>query len=172
LLLLLLSICAVFYASDFLLLGPKGEQIPYLYLIANLRDEEGVIDPHWISSEWRFYKPKCYLESSASKYNSTSLELAVFYYGRTSHNPIHSGLKYLYTKLSCGITDSKTAYERYKELLFNSGFSIESRSNSFTARNETTMIYCQLDGDFIMVVKVNENEEYLLNHTKILRGKF
>jgi len=57
-------------------------------------------------------------------------------------------------------------------LLLNSRFSIENRLNSFTARNETTMIYCQLDGDFIMVVKVNENEEYLLNHTKILRESF
>ncbi|MBO8183548.1 MAG: hypothetical protein H0Z28_12305 [Archaeoglobus sp.] len=105
------------------------------------------------------------------KYAPDKLEVSAFYYGYPG-NPFYAIPKYLFTKLSFGITDSKTAYERYKELLLSSRFSIDSKSNSFTARNETTMVYCQLDGDFIMVVKVNKDEEYLLKCTKILRGKF
>ncbi|MBO8181633.1 MAG: hypothetical protein H0Z28_02430 [Archaeoglobus sp.] len=172
-LLILFSIYIIFFFAEFVAIGPKGEQIPFVYLIANFRFENQTISSYyqWEQTEWGSYKPECYSEFYAAKFGNTSLEVSAFYYGYLG-NPFYAIPKYLFTKLSCGITDSKTAYTRYKELLLNSGFSIDSRSNSFTARNETTIVYCQLDGDFIMVVKVNKEEEYLLNHTKIMKGMF
>lgn len=171
-LLLLSSTHSVCFVYDLILIGPGPEQLTYMHLLAKLRDEKGRIDPNWVGSEWNFYKPKCYSEFCAERYENTSLEVAVFYYGKTSYSPIHSGLKYLYTRLFCGYTDSKTAYENYKNLFSNSGFLIEDGLYNFTAKNESTIVYCQLDDKFIMVVKVDRDEEYLLNQTEIMKGRF
>jgi len=163
------SVCVV---GDLILIGPGPEQITYMHLLAKLRDEKGRIDPNWTKSEWNFYKPRCYVTFCAKRYGNTSLEVAVFYYGhygKSAYNP-HSVLKCLFTKLFCGITDSKTAYENYKRFLSKSGFLIKNETNNFVAENETVTVYCQLDGDFITVVKVNKNEEYLLNKSFIERS--
>lgn len=93
-----------------------------------------------------------------------------FYYG-SPINPFTSIAKALNAFLFCGYKDSKTAYEKYKELLTNSGFSIEEQVEQFTARNETTLVYCQLEGNFIMVVEVNKDEEDLLARSEISKGR-
>jgi len=164
-LLILSSIYSVCVVGDLILIGPGPEQLTYMHLLAKLRDEKG----SWVGSEWNFYKPRCYITFCAKRYGNTSLEVAVFYYGyygKSAYNP-HSVLKYLFTKLFCGITDSKTAYENYKRFLSKSRFliknEIKNETNNFVAENKTVTVYCQLDGDFITVVKVNKNEEYLLN---------
>jgi len=169
-LLLLLATYSIFFFSELVVIGPKGEIIPFTYLIANFRYEGETIGS-WDQAEWNFYKPECYSEFYAKKLKGRSLEVSAFYYGY-SGNPFHSVPKHLFTKLSCGITDSKTAYEGYKKLLSNFGFSIEDGLDNFTAKNESTVVYCQLDGDFIMVVKVDRGEEYLLNRIKIMKGRF
>ena len=129
---------------------------------------QSMLKENWVDSEWDFFKPDCYSAFHAKKYNNTSLKLAAFYYECEHFN----SPKCIYTKLFCGITDSRTAYERYERLLSNSGFSIEYGLDNFTARNETTIIYCQLDGDFVIVVKLDKEEEYLLNQTEIMKGRF
>jgi len=166
-LLVLSSTYSVCFVYDLLLIGPGPKQLTYMHLLAKLRDEKGRIDPNWVGSEWNFYKPKCYSEFCVERYGNTSLEVAVFYYGRISHNPVNSELKCLYTSLFCGITDSKTAYETYKGLLSESGFLVEEGLDYFTAKNETIIAYCQLDREFIVVVKADRDEKYLLNQTKI-----
>lgn len=169
-LLILLSTFSVCFVYDSLRIGPGPEQLTYMHLLGVLRDEEGHMDPNWGDSDWEFYKPKCYSAFSVSRYGKTSLEVATFYYSSgTSH--IHCGLKLLkqlFTKFFCGYTDSGTAYGKYKELLTGSGFQIKDGMNNFTAKNETTLIHCQLDGDFITVIHVNRDEKYLLSRTSIL----
>ncbi|MFO7967930.1 MAG: hypothetical protein R6U44_10075 [Archaeoglobaceae archaeon] len=167
-LLILSSAFSLCFVYDSLLIGPGPEQLTYMHLLGVLRDEEGNVDPNWGNSDWEFYKPKCYSEFSVSRYGSTSLEVATFYYSSTSHNPIHFGLKHLFMKFFCGYTDSGTAYGKYKELLAGSGFQIRYGMNNFTAKNETTLIHCQLDGDFITVIHVDRDEKYLLSRTSIL----
>ncbi len=169
-LLVLSSTYSLCFVYDFSLIGPGPEQLTYMHLLAKLRDEKGRIDPNWVGSKWNFYKPQCYSEFCTKRYGNTSLEVAVFYYGhygKTAYNP-HSVPKYLFTKLFCGYTDSKTAYENYRELLSNSGFLIEDGLDNFTAKNKTIIVYCQLDGEYIAVVKADTDEEYLLNRTKIV----
>lgn len=160
------SLC---FTYNVLLLGPGQEQLTYMHLLAKIRDEKGRIDPNWTKSEWNFYKPRCYITFCAEKYGNTSLEVAVFYYdhyGKSAYNP-HSVLKYLFTKLFCGITDSKTAYESYKRLLFKSRFLVTSRNNYFIAENKSIIIYCYFENKFITVIKANKNEKYLLSKIKI-----
>ncbi len=167
--LVLSSTYSLCFTYDVLLLGPEPEQLTYMHLLAKIRDEKGRIDPNWTKSEWNFYKPRCYITFCAERYRNTSLEVAVFYYGhygKSAYNP-HSVLKYLFTKLFCGITDSKTAYEGYKRLLFKSGFLITSRNNYFIAENKSIIIYCYFENKFITVIKANKNEKYLLNKIKI-----
>ena len=68
---------------------------------------------------------------------------------------------------------SKIAYERYRDLLIKSGFEMVNESAySFIAVNEMTVVYCQLDGKFITVVKASRDEKGLLNGVSITRGKF
>ena len=173
-LLLLSATYSIFFIGELVVIGPKGERIPWTYLMVSVdcREETVASAGEFKQTDFDFYKPKCYSEFYAAKYGDTSLEISAFYYSGLSGNPFYSVPKQLFTKLFCGITDSKTAYENYKELLSNSGFLIKDGLDNFTARNETTIVYCQLDGKFIMVVKVDMEEEYLLNQTKIMKGMF
>jgi len=88
--------------------------------------------------------------------------VAGFYYGDFKTYPLHSFLKSAYRKLFCR-KDSRMAYDGYKKLLTSSGFSITEGLNSFTARNESLVIYCWLDGKNIMVARAEKAEETLLN---------
>ncbi len=149
-LLVLFSACSIYLALDLLSIGPDPEQRAYLYLLAKLREKSNRIDPNWIVSEWEFYKPICYSSSSSMAYSGSSLEIAVFYY-----NPY---------KLLCSYTDSKTAFEKYKKEILSSGFRVVAEGNkSFVAENNTVIVYCLLDGNFIMVAKAVKSDEYLIN---------
>jgi len=103
--LVLSSTYSLCFTYNVLLLGPGPEQLTYVHLLAKIRDEKGRIDPNWTKSEWNFYKPRCYTTFCAEKYGNTSLEVAVFYYGhygKSIYDP-NSILKYLFTKLFCGM---------------------------------------------------------------------
>jgi hypothetical protein len=137
-----------------------------LYLLFKVKYEgESIIsEKYWERVQWSFYKPECYSEVFAVKLKNHSLEIAGFYYGGFKTYPLQSLLKSGYRKLFCDVTDLKMAYENYKKLLVNSGFSISENPNSFMARNESTVIYCRLDGRNIMVAKAEKTEEDLLEN--------
>ena len=168
-LLLFTALYNIFFICELVALGPKGEQIPFVHLMIHFHYKN---ETNLEETEWNFYEPRCYSEFYAKKLKGYSLEVAAFHYSGLSGNPFHSVPKYLFTKLFCGITDSKAGYEDYKELLNSSGFKIKESIYSFTAKNETLIVYCELNGEFIDVVKVDKNERSLLNQIEVVRGRF
>jgi len=170
--LLLSAVFSMMLTAGFIAIGPKGEQIPMYYLMLNFKyDNTTVVSPPWKSIRWNFYEPPCYTVKYSSKLDDRSLVVACFYYDLASPDPL-TLLKFLINNILCNMK-SQEAYERYRDLLIESGFKMVNESAySFTAVNETMIVYCQLDGKFIMVVKVNGNEKDLLSRVKITRGKF
>ena len=166
--LLLSAVFSIALTAGFIAIGPKGEQIPMYYLMLNFKyDNTTVVSPPWKSIRWNFYEPPCYTVKYSSEFDDRSLSVACFYYGLASPDPLNL-LKFLISKCN-----AKVAYDRYRDLLIESGFKIVNDSAyGFTAVNDTTIVYCRLDGKFLMVVRVDENEKDMLSGIKITRGKF
>lgn len=158
-LLILTSTYCIGFVTDLMLIGPGPEQRAYMYLLAEIRDRNGRISPNWTASKWDFYRPRCYTAYSAVRCGNK--EVAVFYYGygKTKYNP-NSILKRLFVKLSCGITDSRTAYEDYMKLLNGLGFKVKAGKDRFTARNGLVTVYCRLEGDYIIAVRIVKGSSY------------
>ncbi len=117
--------------------------------------------------EWNFLEPRCATSSYAR--GNQSIQVADFYYREIiTYNPYHSIPQSLYDKLTCGIALSSTAYQDYKERLDNQGFEIKENSSSsrFTATNNTTAVYCYLDGKHLVVAKATKDNMHLLNNVR------
>lgn len=156
------SAYSVSFFYDAVSLSPNPEQQAYMHLLSKIRDD-GKIDRNWKDSTWNFLSPKCYAVSISKRYDSTSLEIAVFSYrySKTQYDP-NGLLKIIFTKLFCGYADAKTAYEEYKRTLSDAGFELNEKNNSFSAENDTLIVYCDYEGGLITVIKANKKDEDVL----------
>lgn len=155
----ILIIVSASYTSCFMvdfIIGKADWKYPFYHptgISGSLANEE----------EWNLPQPRC--ATSSYTRGNESLKAGAFYYKQfLTYNPYHSIPQSLYKKITCGIALSRTAYQEYKERLDNQGFEIEENtpSSSFTATNNTLVVYCYLDGKHVVVAKASKDEKHLL----------
>ena len=163
------AILSIMYTANFFAIGPRGERIPMYHLMFCFKyDNTTVASYPWRRIRWNTYEPPCYTVKYSSGLDGHSLKVACFYYGLPSIDPF-TILKFYINKILCDI-DSEKAYRRYRNVLIGSGFEIVKKGrNEFMAMNETTLIYCWLDGKYLSVVEVGKDERNLFD--KIIISK-
>lgn len=135
----------------------------------NLKTEYRVVFVPGAKIGWSFYEPSCYTTSNMDA--NMSIAVADYYYrGFLTFNPYYSVPQALKNKLTCEYATSVGAYGGYRDKLESQGFKIEEDLYSFTATNNTTVIYCYLDdfngvgflGKHIVVAKASKDNSYML----------